>query len=402
MGGEEGGDDGFVFDAAEGAGGAEEEAAGADVLRETGEEFLLKGSGVGDLGGRGGPLEMRGAAPGAGAAARGVDEDAVVEIGGGGCGAENADVFQVGASGAGGEFGEGGGADIVRVDFGGGAEEVGELKGFAAGAGAGVEPATARRKRGGFEEKLGAEVLDFDEAVGVRGGLGDVDFVEKLERGGEDGGEFVVPIQTGELVEDDGGIRSLETEPERGAGEEGVDVGGFEGGGAVLGRAKPVGERRRGRRRKIKLLSDESRFGGDGGGCRGPVGDEGGAEFCGGGRVGGEPGDEAGGEIGVGVEGRFEPGQITEGGVDEFAVEAAVAGAEGAVRCDLFLDTRGEIAVRAPVRAQGGEEGEERALLVGCDAHGEGSRGPRRCEGARVASGRIRGFFASLRMTEGR
>src|SRR4051794_12821927 len=83
MGREEGGDDVLVLDAAEGAGGVEEAAAGLHERAEVVEEFALPGRVGGDPLRSGGPLEVRGAAPRAGAAAGSVDQDAVVGTGGG-------------------------------------------------------------------------------------------------------------------------------------------------------------------------------------------------------------------------------------------------------------------------------------------------------------------------------
>ena len=88
----------FVFKVAERAGGVDELAAGANEGRVLSEECELLLGGRGDLGRGGGPLEVRRPAPGAGAAARGVDEDSVVKRSG--RGREDCDVVKAGAGGA--------------------------------------------------------------------------------------------------------------------------------------------------------------------------------------------------------------------------------------------------------------------------------------------------------------
>ena len=207
--GEEVGDYVFVFRAGEGAGGVDETAAGgADVGGELGENVVLGGAGGGEVGGRGRPLKVGGAAPGAGAGAGGVDEDAVVKrlSGGRASGGRDGDIGEAGALGAGGEFAEGGGANIVGGDAAGGAEEAGELQGFAAGAGAGVEPVAAGGEVGGGEDELGAKVLDLDEAVAVGGGRGNGGIGRETPSDGENGGGFRGPTEGGEFGGDGAGV----------------------------------------------------------------------------------------------------------------------------------------------------------------------------------------------------
>lgn len=89
------------------------------------------------------------------------------------------------------------------------------------------------------------------------------------------------------------------------------------------------------------------------------------AEGAGGGRVGGEPGDGADGFIGGGRETGVDPREVAEGGVEQFAVEPAVAAAEAFFASEQLLEARGEIAVGGDVRAKRGEELKEDAALAG-------------------------------------
>lgn len=175
----------FVFKMAERAGGVNKLAAGADQGGVSVEEVELLVGGRGDLRRRGGPLEVGRATPSAGSAARGVDEDAVVK--GGGSGGQDRDVGETGAGGANLEFFERACADIVGVDVAGGAEDRGELERFAAGAGAGVQPAAAGWNCGRGKNHLRAEVLDLNEAAQKGIGFGDVGVGEQLDGAGEGG-----------------------------------------------------------------------------------------------------------------------------------------------------------------------------------------------------------------------
>ncbi len=140
VGGEEGGDHVIVLMVAERAGGVNEEATGAHERSVTMKQLALQRGGFGD-GLRGGaPFEVRGASPCARAAARGVDQDSV--LGAGGFAGEDADVGDAGAGGPGAEFVECGRTNIVGINATIGADQAGELEGFAAGAGAGIEPLT--------------------------------------------------------------------------------------------------------------------------------------------------------------------------------------------------------------------------------------------------------------------
>lgn len=103
------------------------------------------------------------ASPGAGAAAGGVDEDAVVGAFGGSA-VEYGGVAESGALESGLELSDGGGAGVVGGDFAAGLEGFGELESFASGSGAGVEPVSCRAVFEELEEDLGGYVLDLDEA----------------------------------------------------------------------------------------------------------------------------------------------------------------------------------------------------------------------------------------------
>ncbi|MDR2675309.1 MAG: hypothetical protein LBC18_10735 [Opitutaceae bacterium] len=331
-------------------------------------------------------------------------------------GGQDADVSQAGAGGAAGEFGKGAGARVGGVDLRGGAEEAGELEGFAAGAGAGVEgmadggmriaecgrhraggvadaggfgiwnfgiwnffgiwdlgfgifagTGTGDNREGDGKDELRAEVLDFDEAALAGAGFGDVGVgSEDFERAGEFGGKAAWPAEGAEFGEHGRGVVGLQAEPERGAGVEGVEIG--------LGKrlramaAEPRGQQAGG----IEAEKRGAGTGRRGGGRRG--GEKGAFERERGGGIGGEPeecmerarGGRGGGgpEGGGGAEGVFKPRQVADGGVEEFAIEAAVAAAEAAFAGEALPDARGEIAVGAEVRAQLIEEREKDAGLI--------------------------------------
>jgi len=129
-------------------------------------------------------LEVRLAAPGAGAGAGGVDEYAVVGAGGF---ADDADVREPSALGAVGQLVENFHPDVGGVDVAGQAEQAGELERLAAGPGAGVEPAAAGNDWGEGENHLRAEIQDLDEAAAVGVGVGDLGVRGQAEGVGEIG-----------------------------------------------------------------------------------------------------------------------------------------------------------------------------------------------------------------------
>lgn len=98
--GEEVFDDIFVFKVAERAGRIDEQAAGGDVLGVAGEDFALALRGGVDFGLGDARFQVRGTAPGAGAAARGVHEHAVEAGVGRGRMLADVDLLEVGAFGA--------------------------------------------------------------------------------------------------------------------------------------------------------------------------------------------------------------------------------------------------------------------------------------------------------------
>ncbi len=173
VGGGDGTGDGGGFAAGERADGVDEFAAGFERGDDVFEEGALDGGEFEDVVDRGVPAGVGIALPGADAAARSVDEDAV-EFGFGGearaaVPGGGAEIEDVGAGGAALE-----GFQAARVAVGGPDEalvlhEVGEMQGFSAFAGAGVPPSLFGRGRGGDADELRGEVLDF-EGAGVEGG----------------------------------------------------------------------------------------------------------------------------------------------------------------------------------------------------------------------------------------
>ncbi len=350
MRGDEGGDGALVLGAGERAGGVDEAAAGTDmagVLREDSELALVLGA---EVGGGGLPTEVRRASPSSGAAARGVDEDGVVERAGGGRPRECGDVGQAGAGGTGAQFGERGGADVGGVDVARRTEKSGELEGLAAGAGAGVEPAGAGEGRGEGEDELRAEILHLERARVVERAAGDIDLDEEGAGVGQErvtAERDAFPLEPGV---DGGRIGSLETEPERGAGEQGVAGGAGEGGG--LG-GEPIGKEPVDGQRLAEPGGNERGLFGGRGGKRGPAGEKFRAEAGEGGFIAGEPE----GEIRLQGCGRgLDPREVADGGVGEGAVDAAVAGAETFVAAKPVLEVGGEVGLAT---GGGGEAAEE-------------------------------------------
>lgn len=82
--------------------------------------------------------------------------------------------------------------------------------------------------------------------------------------------------------------------------------------------------------------------GGDRGRAAGPIAAGAGAVGLGRGEIGGEPGDDGRSPAGIGIEERLDPREVAERGVNELAVEFAVAGAERAVGGEFLLDAKGQ------------------------------------------------------------
>jgi len=207
------------------------------------------------------------------------------------------------------------------------------------------------------KEQLGAEILNVDQAVFVGAARGEIGFGENFERGGQNGRGTDGPALFGKLGKHGRGGVGLQANPKRGAGVKGIDIRRNGRGWAVF--VEPRRDERGGVGTKVRGL------GADGIGCRRPVANPFGAKGAGGRCLRGEPGGRAdGGFIGF-RPGGFYPGEVTQGGVKQFAVEAAVAASEPFFTGEHLLETRGQIAVGGDMRAQRVEKREIDAALAG-------------------------------------
>lgn len=155
--------------AGEGAHGVDEAAAGFEGGGGVFEKLALELGEFSDVGGRGGPAVVGMALPGAHAAARSVEED-TVEFRfrwqhGAAAPLDGAGVVGLGAGGPFAQVGEATGGAVAGPDDAFAAHEVGEVKGLAALAGAGIPPSFAGHGGAGVADELGGEVLDLEEAV---------------------------------------------------------------------------------------------------------------------------------------------------------------------------------------------------------------------------------------------
>jgi hypothetical protein len=211
---QEGGDGVLVFVAAKRAGGIDEQAAGFHARGVGGQDFELRLVECGNRLGLHIPFEVGLAAPGAGTGAGGINEDAVVGLGGF---CDNSDVVEAGALRTVGQFVEYFRTDVGGVDVAVLAEQAGELERLATGAGAGIEPAAGERLRHMGEDELRAEVLDFNKTATVGIGDGDLGVGWQAEGVGKIGGRLKGPALRLELIKDEITVLALQADPEIGA-----------------------------------------------------------------------------------------------------------------------------------------------------------------------------------------
>ena len=122
---------------------------------------------------------------------------------------------------------------------------------------------------------------------------------------------------------------------------------------------KLEGSRGRQIRGRAYEASEHGGFFRQGIGHDGPVATVGGAVGRGRLELGGEPSSDFGGHVGRLVEPRFDPGEEAQRGIDEFAVEFAITGTDGAIAAKNFFNAPRKGAVAAQVRAEITQEVEE-------------------------------------------